>query len=193
MSAGLNNFKKLTTPLKFTDMIDKFVNIALSKVGTREEGGNNKGASIIEFQKATWLKPDAWAWCAAFVCWCLREALTQSPEYLVEMNITDLEKWRCRDASAFGWIKWAKAHGLKVFEYADGIPTDLIKAGDIIVYAFSHIGIASKDQPAIGARIDAIEGNTNASGARDSNTGDAVLAKNRPAKQIKAVIRFEYA
>jgi len=174
-------------------MIDKFVNIALSKVGTREKGGNNKGASIIEFQKATWLKPGAWSWCAAFVCWCVREWLNSDPALLIDLNITDVEAWRCKDASAFGWIKWAKAKGLKVFEYADGIPTDLIKAGDIIVYAFSHIGIASKDQTAIGARIDAIEGNTNASGTRDSNTGDGVLQKNRASKQIKAIIRLENA
>ena len=44
-------------------MIAKLADIALAEVGTREIGGNNCGAHIREFQKATWLEPAPWAWC----------------------------------------------------------------------------------------------------------------------------------
>lgn len=40
--------------------IDNLVQIALAEVGTREEGGNNCGKDIREYQAATWLEPGPW-------------------------------------------------------------------------------------------------------------------------------------
>ena len=167
-------------------MIDKFVQIALSKVGTREEGGNNKGASIIEFQKATWLKPDAWAWCAAFVAWCMLEWINSDSEAEIALND------RCKDASAFGWIKWAEQHRLQVYmEDGTGQPAVLAKRGDIIVFDFSHIGIVTADQLSMHDNIHTVEGNTNGKGERDSVTGDGVWEKVRSPLLTRAYIRLK--
>ncbi|MHA3773681.1 hypothetical protein ACXR0O_19265 [Verrucomicrobiota bacterium sgz303538] len=43
--------------------------------GVREEGGNNTGPRVQEYQRATWLDGTGWAWCAAFVCFVIREAI----------------------------------------------------------------------------------------------------------------------
>jgi hypothetical protein len=51
------------------------VDLALAEVGVREEGCNNRGPRICEYQAATWLKPAPWPWCAAFICWLIREWL----------------------------------------------------------------------------------------------------------------------
>lgn len=165
----------------------KLVDIALSEVGTREEGGNNCGVEVREYQAATWLKPGPWPWCAAFTCWVLREWL-KIPEVIEAINDTvapefDPEHWRCRDASAFGWEKWARRKGLRVLP-----ETWKAKAGDIVIFDFSHIGIVVEDQD--GDFIETVEGNTNGSGERDSERGDGVWRKRRHYSLVKSFVRF---
>ena len=150
------------------------VPIALAEVGTREVGGNNQGPRVVEYQKATWLEPAAWPWCAAFVCWVLQQAWAG----------TEREKTRCRDASAFGWVKWAQKHGHTILP-----ETQKAKRGDIVVFDFSHIGIVVEDQT--GAYIRTVEGNTNGQGARDSESGDGVWMKRRHHSTVKNYIRLK--
>jgi hypothetical protein len=165
-------------------LLQKLIFIASGQIGSHEEGGNNKGPMIVEYQKATWLAPDAWAWCAALQCWVLREWL-KCPDVLTELNLTEetAKDWRCQDASAFGWEKWAKQKGLKVVQPKDGA-----KAGDFVIFEFSHIGIVSSDQK--DNIINTIEGNTNNAGERDSNTGDGVWAKQRNISLVKCYVRL---
>jgi len=163
------------------DFICKLVNIALAEVGTREVGGNNLGPRIREYQSATWLAPGAWPWCAAFVAWVLHEWLKDS-DVLDAMKIRSPD-WGCKDASAFGWEKWARAKGLKV------IPeTEKAQAGDIVIFDFSHIGIVVEDQT--GDTINTCEGNTNGKGERDSVSGDGVWRKTRAQSLTKCYIRL---
>lgn len=154
--------------------IDNLVQIALAEVGTREEGGNNCGKDIREYQAATWLEPGPWPWCAAFVAWCIKEWLKGNPD----MSIT-----RCMDASAFGWEKWAKKQGLQILP-----ETAKAKAGDLVIFDFSHIGIVVADQ--IGNTIRTCEGNTNGKGERDSASGDGVWLKTRAQSLTKCYIRL---
>jgi hypothetical protein len=165
-------------------VLSRLVNIALAEVGTREEGGNNKGKRIKEYQKATWLEPDAWPWCAAFTAWLLQEWL-KDDEVVFALSIPpDKEnEWRCKDASAFGWEKWANAKGLKVLP-----ETAKAKAGDIVIFDFSHIGIVVADQ--VGVTIQTVEGNTNGAGDRESTTGDGVWQKKRNRSLVKCYIRL---
>jgi hypothetical protein len=166
-------------------IIDKLVKIAESKVGVKEEGGNNKGAEIILFQQATFLKPDAWPWCAAFICWCIREWLKDN-DVKSYLHLTDetIKTWRPRTASAFDFQNWAKTNRLKIFdEKLDA------KAGDIVIFDFSHIGIVSADQVG-GDTIQTIEGNTNIKGERDSHSGDGVFRKTRNKNLVRAYIRI---
>ena len=166
------------------DQLKKLVALAMSEVGTREEGGNNRGKEIVEYQKATWLEPGPWPWCAAFTCWLLREWL-EYPEVAFCLNIPPGKEntWRCQDASAFGWEKWAKAKGLQVLS-----ENSKAKAGDIVIFDFSHIGIVVFDQA--GSFIETVEGNTNGKGERDSTAGDGVWRKHRASSLAKCYIRL---
>jgi hypothetical protein len=174
-------------------MIDKskaiklLVDIANSQVGCKEEGGNNKGPHIVKYQQATWLKPDAWPWCAAFICWCIREWVknTDVKEY---MKLTDekIKTWRPRTAGAFDFANtWAKTNKYKILD-----ETAIAKAGDIVIFDFSHIGLVVEDQATATSNIVCVEGNTNGKGERDSVSGDGVWRKTREPKLVKQYIRF---
>lgn len=174
---------------------DQIVQLASREVGVREGPQNNTGDRIEVYQSATWLQPAAWPWCAAFTCWVLDAAL-QTPEgvgWLSRHRLTR-ERFRCKDASAFGWIKWAERHQLLVFDEHsnDHLPA----AGDFVVFDFSHIGLLSRNFGA-GATvaepttIETIEGNTNGRGERDSVSGDGVWRKIRNINLVRAYIRID--
>jgi hypothetical protein len=168
------------------DPIKRLLEIATHEVGTHEEGGNNRGPRIVEYQSATWLKPAPWPWCAAFICWIIREWL-KSPEVLAKLSLRnnkEAEKWRPQTAGAFDFERWAKEKGLAVLN-----KKSLAKAGDIVIFDFSHIGIVVKDQISPDS-IECIEGNTNGSGQRDSNAGDGVWRKRRSASLVRSFIRI---
>lgn len=173
--------------------IEKLVALALNEVGTREGAVNNTGARIVEYQGATWLQPGAWPWCAAFTSWLMRELIedAQVLEYLSSyfkrpgLSFAQADKLRCRDASAFGWEKWAKAAGFQVLP-----ETELARAGDFVVFDFSHIGLVIADQTALSQQIETIEGNTNGKGERDSTSGDGVWVKRRDHTLTKSYIRI---
>lgn len=173
--------------------INKLIEIAKKEIGTREGPINNTGARIVEYQGATWLQPGAWPWCAAFTCWIMRELLEEEDvrDYLKayfkrpELTFAQAEKVRCRDASAFGWEKWAISHKFQVIS-----EKHLAKAGDFVVFDFSHIGLVIEDQTNLAHKIKTIEGNTNGKGDRDSTTGDGVWEKDRDPKLTKSYIRI---
>ncbi len=152
------------------------VKIALGEVGCHEEGGNNRGPQVVKYQKATWLKPDAWPWCAAFVCWCIMVWQLKYP------NMPNFE--RPETASAFEFESWAKRQGFKIL-------SDICqaKAGDICIFDFSHIGLVVMDQ--VDQYIETVEGNTNGLGTRDSISGDGVWKKRRHRSLVKCFARFE--
>jgi hypothetical protein len=161
------------------------VDIASKEIGVREQGGNNKGPRIREYQSATWLAPAAWPWCAAFVDWCVQEWLKSS---LVRdwLKFTDeqAEAFRPKTAGAWDLVNWARQNRERV-----SILTEDAKAypGDIIVFDFSHVGIIEADH---GKVFSTIEGNTNNAGARDSETGDGVWRKVRDRSLAKNLLRI---
>lgn len=166
-------------------LLKRLTDLALSAVGIREEGGNNCGASVRECQAATWLTPGPWPWCAAGAAWLLREWL-KDPEVCAALGLSPdkAEAWRCKDASAFGWEKWARVKGLRILP-----ETAQAKAGDLVIFDFSHIGIVIADQ--VGrAAIETVEGNTNGKGERDSVSGDGVWRKKRARSLTKCYIRL---
>ena len=177
------------------EAIEQLVVIARREVGTREGAVNNTGARIVEYQGATWLQPGAWPWCAAFTCWIMRELLEDQAvrEYLSSyfkrpgLTFAQADKLRCRDASAFGWEKWAAAAGFEVLP-----ETSLAKAGDFVVFDFSHIGLVVQDQTSVTQAIRTIEGNTNLKGQRDGQGGDGVWEKERDPTLTKSYLRNRY-
>jgi hypothetical protein len=61
-----------------------------------------------------------------------------------------------------------------------------VKRGEVVVYSFSHVGIAETDSDATGT-FNAIEGNTTAAGERE---GGAVMRKRRKVGLVRSVVRF---
>lgn len=150
--------------------------IARGEVGVREVG-NNGGARVREYQAATWLVPAPWPWCAALVCWVFREAQGLS------MPLAAIPRPRTAGAWDFeNWARQQRTHGVRLIKPLVGE----ILAGDILVYTFSHIGIAASGAPATASRVQTVEGNTNAGGARE---GDGVYLRDRARSQIRSVIR----
>lgn len=156
----------------------KLAEIAIRQVGKLEQGGNNLGYDVVKYQGATNLDPGPWPWCAAFVCWCIRE-----------WTLNRTIDWRRPvTAAAFGFEKWARDNGLILLpEQAACEP------GDVVIYDMSHCGIivAAADQ---GSKlIEAVEGNTGVTGARDSNLGDGVYRKRRPRPMVRSFVRIQKA
>ena len=160
----------------------ELTNIAYREVGTVEHA-TNSGKRVREYQAATSLKGTGWPWCAAFVCWCVREwaALPPVAEALRrQYGGKDLTKWLPRTAAAFGFETWAEDHGAKVLPRRAPL-----KCGDLMIFSMSHIGIVTTDDDA--QTIWTIEGNTGAAGGRD---GDGVWEKTRRRSEARSFIRL---
>jgi len=130
--------------------------IAESQIGTQEDAAHtNRGEAIKKYQDATDLAgTQGWAWCAAFVDWCVEQFIARDPD---KIGVRQYE--RPKTAVAFDWINWARAHGCYIFESAKDA-----QRGDVVVYTFSHIGIVSSFD---GGQLYCIEGNSNDNGSRD--------------------------
>lgn len=154
------------------------VSFAIGEVGVREEGGNNKGARIDWYEEATYLDPSGdYAWCASFCCRAVWEALKStgiSPQWA-----------RPRTPGAYAFRdQWAKANdgrGIKTYRNPR-----IVLAGDLLVYNFSHIGIAVEDSQ--NQSVAVVEGNTSGDGGRD---GDGVYPKWRNLSTVAAALRIE--
>jgi hypothetical protein len=159
----------------------KLIDIARREVGTLEHG-RNTGKRVRDYQAATNLAGTGWPWCAAFVCWCVRE-WGKDPSVLAALKKTPAQfaAWRPKTAAAFGFEDWGRKKGLAVFD-ADDKPA--LRLGDIITFDMSHVGVVFDDD---GTRILTIEGNTGASGSRD---GDGVWSKTRTFKEARRFIRI---
>ncbi len=159
----------------------KLIDIARREVGVKEVG-RNTGKRVREYQAATNLEGTGWPWCAAFVCWCVRE-WGKDKDVLAALKMTpaQFDKWRPRTAAAFGLEDWARKKGLEVLD-ADDKPN--LRTGDILTFDTSHTGFVADDARGV---IMTIEGNTGASGGRD---GDGVWDKNRNFKESRRFIRL---
>lgn len=154
---------------------------AESKVGVRESGGANKGSALKPFFEADSYDPngsrdgdDGYPWCAAFVCWCVMVA--------VAGRIITFA--RPRTPSAWGLESWSLAQDRSTWTRRS--PGNDIVRGDIIVFKFSHCGIAVSSPDEKG-RFYCVEGNTNAYGSRE---GDGVYRKRRSISKVRSRIRF---
>lgn len=155
------------------------VEIATAEIGVEEVNGTNCGVRVNEYKSATWLpatKP--WPWCAAFVCWAVREAAKKAG-----VGFTKTFK-RPRTAGAWDMENWSLAQDKSTWtkkpHRGDILP------GDIVVFKFSHIGFAVS-APDQNGYVITIEGNTDAAGSRE---GGGVFRKKRHVSRIRSRIRF---
>jgi|TARA_R110002020_G_scaffold237040_2_gene449319 hypothetical protein len=158
------------------DIPEKMVTLAREEIGVSEVDGTNCGPRVDVYKAATWLDADkGWPWCAAFICWLIREAIEEE----------EVVFKRPRTAGAWDFENWAKQETSNGIELRKPTNED-IKAGDIVVFTFSHIGIAVKDIDSSGYVV-TIEGNTNGAGSRE---GGSVLEKKRHVSKIRSRIRI---
>jgi hypothetical protein len=157
---------------------ESLVITALTKLGVKESGGNNKGKELQPFFAADNYKPnatdDGYAWCASFVCWCFQVVLAGR----------SVSFKRPTTPSAFGFIEWSLAQDASTNTKHE--PMGDIKRGDLVIFKFSHIGIAIAD--AVDGKIQTVDGNSNAAGSRE---GNCVTKKTRSVSQVKARIRIK--
>ena len=157
----------------------KLIQIATAEIGVEEVNGTNRGKRVDEYKAATNLPPhESWPWCAAFVCFCVREAMRLT-------NTAETAGFkRPTTASAWDFENWSKRQdNTTKTRRSPGVDT---KAGDIVIFKFSHIGIAISAPDKYGF-VETIEGNTDGQGSRE---GGAVLKKSRHISKIKTRIRF---
>lgn len=154
---------------------------AESKIGVHESGGENKGAALQPFFDADSYDPngsapgdDGYAWCAAFVCWCVQMAVAGR-------SITFK---RPTTPSAWGMEAWSLAQDNSTWTLKPARRD--IKRGDIVVFNISHVGIAVSAPDANGY-VTTVEGNTNAAGSRE---GEGVYRKQRHVSAFRSRIRF---
>lgn len=112
-------------------------------------------------------------WCAMYVSYCY----SFSGHALPSMQVAG----RPGAASVYMMEHWARNMGLW---HQDGERN--IQPGDIVIYTFSHVGIAEGTDPKAGIAV-VWEGNTDVHGGR---TGGQVLRQRRSYKLIKGWFRY---
>ena len=150
---------------------EKVIAIAKTQLGIHEVSRNH-GDGISKYWTAT-NYPGGYAarepYCAACMAWCIREA-----------DIFD-EKERPKTPAAYGFENWADNLSTKTKITRN---PSKVKRGQLVVFNFSHIGIATSDSNSSGT-FSTIEANTGASGSRD---GDGVYEKTRDISRVHSVI-----
>jgi len=157
----------------------EIVRIAKQEIGVEEVNGSNCGKRVNEYKAATWLPADQpWPWCAGFVCWVVKQAMEST-------GVRETPTFqRPRTAGAWDFENWSRNQDETTWTKKP--PFRDIQAGDIVVFTFSHIGIATGPPDASG-NVPTVEGNTDASGSRE---GGGVFAKVRNISKIRSRIRF---
>jgi hypothetical protein len=159
-------------------LAQELVNLATKEIGVKEVPlYSNRGPRVDTYRAATWLAlGNGWNWCAAFICWLMREAMAEDSFSFL----------RPQTAGAWDFERWAREQECGVSMKKPH--NNDIKAGDIVVYTWQHIGLATS-APDTSGNINTIEGNTYVDGSADRR-GVGVYAKKRKLSDIRSRIRI---
>lgn len=147
------------------------VDVATTEVGTLESPSNS-GKRVQEYQAATWLEGTGWKWCAAFVCWSVGKAARATGS---SISAPDTPR-------AYELRDWAEKNIL--FGVERLTPDSAILPGDIIIYEWSHVGIAVSTLG--GGRFLSVEGNV----TDDEGGPQGVHFKKRSRSGVTDIIRL---
>lgn len=168
----------------------KLIEIASREIGVVEVPRNsNKGERVREYQRATDLEGTGWAYCAAFVCWCIREWLKDSAvRDALKLTIPQAEIWRPKTAAAFGFHEWAADKKLLVL---DDNPSHVLHAADLLTLDVSHVGIIKSDWVRDGcAWVQSIDGNTSPQSSNNEGGGVYMRERRRRRDVVRKIIRI---
>lgn len=185
---SVRNQPPIPVPMKSPTLPERIARIAESKVGLKESpSGSNRGPEIQEFFDADSYDPNGkapgdsgYAWCAAFVDRIVQLAMLED----TAVNRTVFTFARPTTPGAWDMERWSLAQDNST--HTKKPPLGDILRGDIVVFTFSHIGIATGPPDKNGA-VPTIEGNTNKAGERE---GIMVMRKKRHISEIRSRIRF---
>jgi len=153
--------------------------VATEEIGTKEIGYTNTGKRVGQYQAATSLGGTGWAWCAAFICFVVREAMARwEKEHGSKLTFA-----RPKTAAAYGFDEWSLVQDRST-------KTRRSHTGEAIgifsLHSTSHCGIAIS-APTKAGNFQTIEGNTNAKGSRD---GGCVMIRTRNVKDVRDWVTF---
>lgn len=172
--------RELREDIGLTSVAEDMVKLAQAEIGVSEVDGTNCGERVNEYKSATWLDSEkGWPWCAGFICWLVREAIKNS----------SVDFKRPQTAGAWDFENWARdqdGKGVDLYKPVTSGNRPYVRAGDIVVFQFSHIGLAISEENR-GGYIQTIEGNTNDAGSRE---GGSVLEKTRNIANVRSIIRI---
>ena len=158
------------------------VAIAKAEVGVREIPANsNTGTRICAYQAATWLKGTYFPYCAAFICWVVKQAIIEH-ERGTGKKITFK---RPQTAAAYGFDEWSLAQDASTTTYVK-YPLKPKSVGIFSLNHSSHCGLAIS-APDSGGFFKTVEGNTDASGSRE---GGGVYTRLRHVSDVRDFITF---
>lgn len=154
---------------------DDVVRVAKTQIGLRETS-KNQGPGLAKYWTAT-TYPTGYAnrepYCAAFVCWVVREACLNK---VIPFSLPN-------SPVAYDFEKWGAANASKGVSVLTNKSTP--KPGDIFTLATaSHVGIIKSVDS---LTVTTIEGNTDGSGSRE---GDGVYEKIRRIATIRKLVRI---
>jgi hypothetical protein len=162
----------ITQNMATPPLIKELLKVAQNEIGVKEvPPRSNSGPRVEEYLKSVNLGP-GYAWCAAFVFWCFKQA---------SANLNCINPV-LKTASCM--VHWQKTKGMKItMEEASQNP-DLIAPGDIFIIrrrgGLGHTGIITGIS---NGYIQTIEGNSN---AFHSAEGEGVVALQRKIDTITA-------
>lgn len=175
-----DEYQQTITIERMKMLAERIVKIAKSEVGVEEINGTNCGPRVDEYKAATNLPPhESWPWCAAFVDWCTMIAMADG-----YADGTKYSFVRPKTAGAWDLENWSLKQDKSTNTKRN--PERDIMAGDIVIFTFSHVGIAT-GFPDHAGHVATIEGNTDAEGSRE---GGGVFRKHRHITKIRSRIRF---
>jgi hypothetical protein len=166
-SSYAESFQGPPEQIQVNGNIGRLISVARGELGVRETS-KNQGPGIAKYWNATNIKSgynSRLHWCAAFVCWCIQQSGLFS------------EQDRPKTAAAFkggGFESWARSKAPAAILTMR--PTRIL-VGDLVIFSFSHIGIAVTGSDANG-NFRAIEG----------NTSNGVFEKSRRLSQVRSAI-----
>jgi hypothetical protein len=151
-----------SAPVAASSLLGNVLLVAGGEVGVMEEPpGSNRGPKVNQYLASVGLNAEAgsFAWCAAFVYWCFREASTK-------LGVANPAN---RTAGALDVWNLAGPKGFRRLTCAEATETPaLVRPGMVFVLStgggHGHVGLV---ESTAGVVLTTIEGNTNDGGSRE--------------------------